>query len=117
MGNDVGIGPDQNIRFEVQRRIGHGGDFVGEAHAILTGMVTAIDESVCARIVGVARFEFSEPCRQTPHNRARMIGLEILRIKIERNVGRPELIEGLDHAAAVLLPPRSMARGEDNEAR
>jgi hypothetical protein len=46
-----------------------------------------------------------------------MVGLEMLRIKMERNVGRPELIEGLDHAPAILLPPRGVAGREDSEAR
>ena len=117
MGDNVGVGPDQNIRFEHQCRIRHRSDFVGETHAIVMVIVIAIDEPVCARIFGVARFEFSKPCRQTPHHWSNMIGLEMLRIKIEWNVGGPELSEGLDHAAAVLLPSRLMARREDREAR
>src|SRR5664279_1231815 len=108
MGNDIGVGPNQNIRFERQRRICHRSGFVGEAYAIMTEVIIAVDEPMCARIFGVARFKFSEPFGQTSHHWSRMVELEMLRIKIEWNAGGPELIEGLDHTATVLLPSRLM---------
>src|SRR6195952_230444 len=72
---------------------------------------------MCGRVVGMARLEFREPGRQGPQERTKMIRLEILPIKIKGNFSRPELIECIDHAATVLLPADSMARGEKSEAR
>lgn len=116
VGHNIRIGPDQDIRFEPERRLSHGGNLVSEAHTILTIIVRAIDESMRATIFGVPRFEFTEPGRQATHHRAAMIGHELLRIKIQRHVSRPEFIEGLDHAATVLLPSRLMAGREDGKA-
>jgi hypothetical protein len=66
-------------------------------------------------MVGVSRFEFREPGRQSPNNWPSVIGLKIFGIEIEWNIGWPELIKGFHHAAAILLPPRQIASGMNNE--
>jgi hypothetical protein len=67
-------------------------------------------------MVGVPRFEVGEPCRQSPHDWPTVIGLKIFGIKIKGNIGRPKLIEGFRHPAAILLPSRQMASRKNSES-
>lgn len=105
VGDDIGVNDNENIRVKPRGRVRHSRDLVGEAHAVLQGIVSAAAESVCVRMVSVPRFELGEPARQSPHDWAAVIGLKIFGIKIKRNIDRPKLIEGLHHAAGILFPP------------
>lgn len=117
MGDDVGVSYNQNIRFEIQRRVRHGRDLVGEAHAIESEIVFATAESVRVRVVSVPRFELGEPGRQSSHDRPPgMIRLKIFGIKIEGEIGRPEFIEGFHHPAAILFPSCQIAGRNKSES-
>jgi hypothetical protein len=116
VSDDVGVNNNQNIRFEIQSRVRHGGDLVGEAHAIESEVVFAIDHAVRGGMFGVPSLELSEPCRQGSYDRSGMIRLKIFGIKTKGNIGRPELIEGFHHAAAILLPSWQMAGRNNSES-
>ena len=113
VGDDIGVNYNENIRAKPRRRVRHGRDLVGEANAVQEGIVFATAESVRVRMVSVPRFELGEPRRQSSYDWPAVIGLKIFGIKIKRDIGRPELIEGFHHPAAILFPSCQIA-GRNN---